>query len=193
MAILGAGVGGNGALINSSPNPASYAGNITLNAASGVGGTGDITLSGSVIASDQVLTKIGNNTLTLSGTTDNSSLAVTVDSGTVVLAKTSSGSPNDVHAIGQDMLTVNGGTAQLGGTGGDQIYDFGSVSVTSGSFDTDGRNEVFANLSLQGTGIGGAGRWSTRPPPSRRSRPRVEPLSPALLQSASPRALASFS
>ena len=105
-----------------------------------------------------MLTKIGNNTLTLSGTTDNNSLAVTVDSGTVVLAKTSSGSPNpDVHAIGEDTLTVNGGTAQLGGTGGDQIYDLGSVTVTSGSFDTNGRSETFANLSLQGTGIGGAG------------------------------------
>ena len=93
----------------------------------------------------------------MSGTTDNNGLAVTVNSGTVVLAKTSSGSPNDVHAIGQDMLTVNGGTAQLGGTGGDQIYDLGSVTVTSGTFDTNGRNETFAKLSLQGTGIGSAG------------------------------------
>ena len=114
-------------------------------------------LSGSVNGANQVLTKIGNNTLTLSGTTDNNSLAVTVNSGTVVLAKTSSGSPNDVHAIGEDMLTVNGGTAQLGGTGGDQIYDFGSVTVTSGTFDTNGRNETFLFLALQGAGIGGNG------------------------------------
>ena len=151
------GVGGNGALINSSTAAASFAGTVTANGPFTVGGTGDITLSGSVDGGNEALTKIGNNTLTLSGTTDNNSLAVTVDSGTVVLAKTSSGSPNDVHAIGQDMLTVNGGTAQLGGTGGDQIYDLGSVTVISGTFDTNGRNETFATLNLQGTGIGGVG------------------------------------
>ncbi len=157
LIISGTGVGGNGALINSSSSVASFAGTVNASGPFTVGGTGDITLSGSVNGGNQVLTKIGNNTLTLSGTTDNNGLAVTVDSGTVVLAKTSSGSPNDVHAIGENTLTVNGGTAQLGGTGGDQIYDFGSVSVTSGSFDTNGRNETFANLSLQGTGIGGTG------------------------------------
>ena len=59
--------------------------------------------------------------------------------------------------LARTSLTVNGGTAQLGGTGGDQIYDFGSVTVTSGAFDTNGRNETFATLSLQGTGIGGNG------------------------------------
>ena len=157
MAIVGAGVGGNGALVNSSATAASFAGTVTANGPFTVGGTGDITLSGSVNSGNQVLTKIGNNTLTLSGTTDNSNLAVTVDSGTVVLAKTSSGSPNDVHAIGEETLTVNGGTAQLGGTGGDQIYDLGNVTVTSGSFDTNGRNETFDDLSLQGAGIGGSG------------------------------------
>ena len=91
LTIFGTGVGGNGALINSSASPASFAGTITATGPFNVGGTGDITLSGSVDSSNQLLTKIGNNTLTLSGTTDNNSLAVTVDSGTVVLAKTSGG------------------------------------------------------------------------------------------------------
>ena len=99
----------------------------------------------------------GAGTLVLGGTTDNSGLGLSVNAGTTVLAKTSSGSPNDVHAIGQPGLTVNGGTAQLGGTGGDQIYDLGSVTVLSGTFDTNGRNETFAALNLQGTGIGNAG------------------------------------
>ena len=157
LTISGTGVSGNGALVNSSASVASFAGTVTANGPFTVGGIGDITLSGSVNGANNVLTKIGNNTLTLSGTTDNNSLAVTVNSGTVVLAKTSSGSPNDVHSIGQDMLTVNGGTAQLGGTGGDQIYDLGSVTVTSGTFDTNGRNETFATLFLQGTGIANAG------------------------------------
>ena len=122
-----------------------------------VGGTGNITLSGSVNTANTVLTKTGSGTLTLSGATDNNSLPVTVNGGTVVLAKTSSGSPNEVHAIGQDALTVSGGTAQLAGTGGDQIYDLGTVIVTSGVFDTNGRNETFSTLTLQGTGFGGNG------------------------------------
>ena len=69
-----------------------------------VGGTGNTTLSGSVNTANTVLTKIDSGTLTLSGATDNNGLPVTVDGGTVVLAKTSSGSPNEVHAIGQDAL-----------------------------------------------------------------------------------------
>ena len=122
-----------------------------------VGGSGNTTLSGSVNTANTVLTKIDSGALTLSGATDNNSLPVTVNGGTVVLAKTSSGSPNEVHAIGQDALTISGGTAQLGGTGGDQIYNLGTVIVTSGVFDTNARNETFATLTLQGTGIGGAG------------------------------------
>jgi hypothetical protein len=35
---------------------------------------------------------------------------------------------------------------QLGGTCGDQIYDDANVTVTSGTFDTNARNETFARL-----------------------------------------------
>ena len=161
LAILGAGVGGNGALINSSANLASYAGNIMgNNGPANIGGNGQITLSGSVsntMAPNVFqLTKIGSNTLILSGTTDNFNLEVVVDSGTVILAKTSSGSPNpDVHAIGQPGLTVNGGLAQLGGTGGDQIYDLAPVTIASGAF---GRGPTFSKERLlhePDTGTGG--------------------------------------
>ncbi|HEV2971100.1 MAG TPA: autotransporter-associated beta strand repeat-containing protein [Pirellulales bacterium] len=158
LSISGTGVGGNGALINSSAAAASYAGTVTASGPFTVGGAGNITLSGTVNGGNKVLTKVGNNTLTLSGATDNTGLAVAVNSGTVVLAKTSSGSPNpDVHAIGALGLSVNGGIAQLGGTGGDQIFDSASVTVTSGAFDTNGQSETFSTLNLQGTGIGGAG------------------------------------
>ena len=141
---------------NNSSNILTVSGTISTNNNSlTVGGSGNITLSGSV-NSGASLIKNGNNTLTLSGVTDNVSLPVLLNSGVVVLAKTSSGSP-DVHAIGGLGLTVSGGTAQLGGTGGDQIYNFANVTVTSGAFDTNGQNETFATLNLQGTGIGGAG------------------------------------
>ena len=162
LTISGTGVGGNGALINSSNTPASYSGiiNGTVNSQSfTVGGSGGINLIGS-INGNTLLTKIGNSSLTISGTNDNFGLSANVSAGTLVLAKTSSHTP-DVHAIGGNAplfgMVVSGGTAQLGGTGGDQIYDFANVTVTSGVFDTNGRSETIATLSLQGTGIGGVG------------------------------------
>jgi autotransporter-associated beta strand protein len=99
----------------------------------------------------------GPGTLVLGGTTDNGGLGISVNSGTVILAKTSSGSPNDVHAIGGPGLTINGGLAQLGGSGGDQIYDFANVTVNSGAFDAAGQSETFNVLSLAGTGVAGSG------------------------------------
>jgi fibronectin-binding autotransporter adhesin len=154
--IQGTGVGGAGAIINSSFAAASLSGNIALTGDTTVG-SGNITLSGAVTSSYS-MTKIGSGTLTLSGTTDNVGLMAIVNSGTLVLAKTSSSSPTHVHAIGGYGLIVNGGTAQLGGTGNDQIWDDGSnVTVTSGTFDTNGQNETMHALYLQGTGIFGAG------------------------------------
>jgi T5SS/PEP-CTERM-associated repeat protein/autotransporter-associated beta strand protein len=157
LTLSGTGVGASGALVNNVATPAALAGNVTLNAPSYIGGSGDITLSGSVIdpPGSSLLSKVGNNTLTLSGTTDNFNLHVAVNSGTLVLAKT-----NDAHnalAIGFGGLSVNGGTAQLAGTGSDQIWDFTDVTVTSGAFDTNDRNETLSLLKLQGSGIFGTG------------------------------------
>ena len=95
--------------------------------------------AGASTAPFNTLTKIGNNTLTLSGSTDNNNLGVTVNSGTVILAKASGGAPTNVHAVGSSGLIVNGGIAQLAGTGGDQIIDGAAVTVTSGTFDTNGQ------------------------------------------------------
>ncbi len=145
------GTGGNGALINSSTGAASLAGTVTANASFNVGGSGDITLTGSVINNSEVatLTKTGTNRLTLAGNTDNSTLAVAVNSGIVVLGKASSHSP-DVHAVGGGLI-INGGTVYLGGTGGDQIYDGNGVTVNSGTFDFSGQSETFGSLSGSGT------------------------------------------
>ncbi len=97
------------------------------------GGTGTITLA-----------KNGNNTLTLGGSTDNTGLFVTVNSGTVLLAKTSSAS---VHAVGSGGLLVDG-NVQLSGTGGDQISDSATVTVQgSGVFTLAGLNETIGAVS----------------------------------------------
>ena len=163
LTISGAGVGGNGALVNSSTTSPTLTGTIT-NQSFTVGGNGVINLSGSINGSGTI-TKIGTGSLILSGTTDNNGLSLAVNAGDVVLAKTSSHSP-DVHAVGANPplfgMVVDGGTAQLGGTGDDQIFDSATVTVTSGAFDTFGHNETIASLKLQGSGIGGTGRWSIR-------------------------------
>lgn len=96
------------------------------------------------------LVKSGPGTLQISGTTDNSGLNAAVNGGILLLAKASSFSP-DVHAVSS--LTVNsGGTARLGGTGGDQIYDGPTIHVnTGGTFDLNGRDEMIAGLRGGGT------------------------------------------
>ena len=135
---------GAGALINSS-GTASLAGNITGSTTYTVGGSGGITLTGNV---QGTLTKVGANTLTLSGTVDNVGLGLIANSGTVILAKTSD---SGHHAIGGGGLIIGGATVQLGGTGGDQIYDGCSVTINSGTFDLHAQSETIPVL----TGTGG--------------------------------------
>src|SRR5579862_8005041 len=138
---------GAGSLTNSASSAATYPGEITSTGAFTIGGVGDITLSGAVSGT---ITKIGNNTLTLSGVTDNANLTLIVSSGTVVLNKTSSAT---VHAVGTNgTLIINGGTVKVSGSGGDQIADSGSVIVNlNGTLDLNGLSEAFDSLS--GAGI----------------------------------------
>ena len=92
-----------------------------------------------------VVTKTGGGVWTTSGNADNGSTGIIVNQGTLNLNKTSS---SGSHAIGGPGLTVNSGaTARITGTGGDQIYDGTSVTVSGGGvFDLNGHAETFANL-----------------------------------------------
>ena len=88
----------------------------------------------------------GTGSLTLSGAADNSGGRAAVSSGTLILGKTSAAG---VHAVGTNNITavtVNGGTLQLGGTGGDQIYTEANVELTGGTFDLNERSEGFRGL-----------------------------------------------
>jgi fibronectin-binding autotransporter adhesin len=117
------------------------------------GGSGDF--SGVLKANTNggwTLVKVGSGTQTLSGTADNDAARATVNAGTLVLAKASSAS---VHALGAG-LTIAGGTAQLGGTGGDQIYDNVVVAVDSGLFDLNGLSETIKGLTGTGGTVGNA-------------------------------------
>ncbi len=128
---------------------ASLSGNVPVsisnNGSFTVDGTGNITLNGSVGgASGTGVIKNGNNTLTLGGTGDNGYLALTVNAGTVILGKTSTGS---VHALGSTS-TINGGTLQLGGTGGDQIFSGASILAIGGTFDVNSLSESVGGLQI---------------------------------------------
>ena len=96
------------------------------------------------------LTKLGPGTLTLSGSTDNSSLRVVVQGGMLVLAKSSTSTAHALGAANAPALTITAGTAQLAGSGGDQLYEGSNVVVNGGVFDFNGRSEGFNALS--GTG-----------------------------------------
>ena len=157
--LAGAGPTGNGALIAPAGSPTTWAG--PINAATGgtsfmVGGTGNLTLSGPIGANGSTadVTKVSTNTLTIGGTLDNFSMGLTVNAGTVVLAKTSNAT---VHAIGGDGLVIEGGAVQLAGTGGDQIYDGAFVELVGGSLDTNGLSETVEELDFQGSGINNTG------------------------------------
>ncbi len=99
-----------------------------------------------------LLDKVGNGSMILGGIADNSGTQATVDNGTLVLAKNPSSTTPDVHAVGR--LTINnGGTAQLAGSGGDQIYDGDPVGLTvkpGGVFDLKGKSETVSNVHLTG-------------------------------------------
>ena len=99
----------------------------------------------------------GSGSLTLSGNQDNSGGRAAVESGTLVLAKTSTAS---VHAVGTNnvtALTVAGGTCKLAGSGGDQIYTDANVDMTGGTLDLNERSEGFRGLTGTGGNINNSG------------------------------------
>lgn len=94
----------------------------------------------------------GSGTTALTGSSDNSYLQAVVNNGTLRLAKVNSAS---AHALGGATTVNTGGTLQLGGTGGDQIYSGVTVTLAGGTFDTAGLSEGFTTLSGYGSVING--------------------------------------
>lgn len=107
---------------------------ITLPTVTGSGGTPQVIQNGS-------------GTTTLAGSDDNSRLGAVVNNGILVLGKTSS----STHALGGATTVNTGGTLQLGGTGGDQIFSGVTVTLAGGTFDAAGNNEGFTGLNGYGT------------------------------------------
>ena len=124
-----------------------------------VPGGASLELSGAVLSSTSAsvtLNKTSAGTLTLSGSADNAHLVLAVNTGTVILNKSSTAS---VHAVGGGSSTVAGGaTLQLSGNGGAELSSTCALTVNSGGvFDLNGQNNTIASLSVSGTGIGGTG------------------------------------
>ena len=131
-------------------NASSGSGVINVSAAAGtLGITGAITGTYT-----QTLAKSGDGTLALGGAADNGSLILDAEAGLVQLGKTTSGSS---HAVAGISNIASGATVQLGGSGGDQIYNggfqtpFGLVNMGGGTLDLNGVNEEFDRLT--GTGM----------------------------------------
>ncbi|MGL6076654.1 MAG: beta strand repeat-containing protein [Fimbriiglobus sp.] len=102
-------------------------------------GSGDVTLTGNVNLA--TVTYGGTGTLTLSGVSDNVGLGLTVNSGIILLSKTSN---PGVHAIGGPGLIITGGTVRFTGPGDDQIWNGAGSFFRGGTVDLHGRNETGA-------------------------------------------------
>jgi autotransporter-associated beta strand protein len=121
------------------------AGNISFNDVYNSTGSGNGTIASS-----------NTGIVTLGGSFDNVALALTVNSGTLVLGKASTSA---IHAVGSGLTINSGGTLQLGGTGGDQIFDsMAAPTVNSGGvFDMNALSETVSGINLNGTGISSGG------------------------------------
>ena len=133
-------------------NPITVGGNRTVRVDNGAAAVDGI-LSGAISGNfAQTMTKSGDGTLLLGGTTDNGSLILNASAGVVILGKTVAG-PAAVAGISN---IATGATVQLSGTGGNQIFNgpfqpqFGLVNMTGGTLDLNGLNEGFDRLT--GTG-----------------------------------------
>ena len=92
----------------------------------------------------ELVTKTGSGTLTLTGYSDNYSLNLNVQQGTVVMAKAT---PDAVRSA--NVATVSAGaTLQMGGGGSTQLYT--GVYNMNGTLDLNGMNEGL--IWLNGTG-----------------------------------------
>ena len=109
----------------------------------GTNGTSQNTWIGSTSA-------VNAGTIVLTGTTDNTGISTVVNSGTLILAKASSGT---VHAVNHGLGIESGGTVVLSGTGNDQIGDNASIVMAGGTLNTSGLSETAGALTLRSSSI----------------------------------------
>ena len=150
LSLTGAGVGGNGALINSNTGAAAVVNSESTNGASfTVGGAGDLTLQRARSGgSPMIVTKTGTGTLTLgNGSTTNhmNLLAVDVTSASTVNFAVSSGN----FLVADRGLRIGaGGTVNYTGTSTNFIGDNQEVIVSHGTLNLNGLDDAIGTLSI---------------------------------------------
>lgn len=159
-----------GATINFTGTSGTTARQVTLNGTTtsvlNVPGGSSLALNGQVkVGSDsaaQNLTKTGTGTLFLGGAGDNSSLAMAINQGEVIITKSSISS---VHGLGGGTTIVGTGATgnsaelQLAGSGNYDLYSGCKVTVNSpdGFVDLNGQSDAMSTLTLSGAGPAGTG------------------------------------
>ncbi len=164
LTLNGTGIGGTGAWINSGTAAAgnlTATGGILLQTDTTVGGSGNLS-TGSIISGGFSLTKIGTNTLTLTGLNTYSGAAgTTVNAGTLSLGAGTGGTGTI-----RGTLTINSGATvvttavdALGFTSGACVT---TVNINGGTLNsTSGGNEGFlANFNLTGGTVSGNGAFN---------------------------------
>ena len=128
----------------------------TTNAIDVAPGT-SLALNGSVNGgTGTAINKTDTGTLILGGATDNASLAMNINGGTVVITKASA---SNAHGLGGSASSVGSGAElQLAGTGIFQLFNTCALTVNSGGvLDVNSQSDSFGTFTLSGTGISGAG------------------------------------
>ncbi len=161
----GTGISSGGALTNSGSTAVTYQGGVTLQSASSIGGTGNITLNGNISGAFG-LTKVGADTLILNSFT-NGSTTTTISAGTLQIGtggKLGSGAVTDNAALlfkRDDAITI---ANAISGTGSVTQSGTSSASVTtlSGANTYTGATNVTSKtLKLGAAGALGDGTNNT--------------------------------
>ncbi len=144
-----------GRITNSSATSGTIATKVTAYSGASVDGTGNITFSGGLLGGSFALVKNGNNTMTLAGSVANTSLAMTVNSGTLVLASSAAQGAirgNDGNGYA---LTVNPGATVLLGANDQFRYAndllTGIVALYGGTFNMAGYYSTLNGLRIGST------------------------------------------
>jgi autotransporter-associated beta strand protein len=160
LTLNGSGIGGNGALTNSSAIAAGLSGAVALGSAAAIGGAGDITLSGAFDYGAFALTKTGADKLILGGPqTWGNGASATVQSGT--LRYELGGSQTVAVGTGNSATIANAATLELAGSKSALSDGTRHVNVVNNSTSAAGLMIVGGTNQAVG-GISGSGSTSVQ-------------------------------
>jgi autotransporter-associated beta strand protein len=158
LTLNGTGISSGGALLNNALTSSTWVGGVSLASDAGVGGSGDITLSG-LISGANSLIKYGTGTLTLSGTNTfgGAGKTISIDNGTVIISSFGNnfGNSSNTFSIGSSTTSA---TLKFSSTTGtvNRIFGIGSsggtmenTSTGTVTFDQNAalNGELTANIS----------------------------------------------